>query len=287
MKKIIILLAAFLPLAWSCSPFDEAHTTEVKELAFNLKELKTASSEGGQIKIPVYASGQVSIKFVGECDWAHLSTNSINGDATLVVDIDKNVAMRRMAKIAMTLNETGLKDTICIKQEGIQAYLECQAPYLAVSGNDTDKITYILNTNINSDQIQKTIEYISGGNDWMSEFALKDQSKTTSILETVPTVNSGNQIRKARISLLHIDGWEDRHRCDLYITQSKKDGSFGSEISFEEARALGSTAGAKISEDLLINGIIISDHRSRNMDENTNTSYDVVDSNFRSLQHTS
>jgi hypothetical protein len=279
MKKIIIiLLAAVLPVVWSCSPFNEAHTTDVKELAFNLKELKTVSADGGEISIPVYSSGQVNISFVGSADWAQLSTGAIDGDATLTVNLDKNLGMRRMVKVAMALNGTELKDTICIKQEGVQAFLECPAPYLAVLGGDTDKITFILNTNIDSDLVQKTVEYISGGKDWMSEFILKDQSKTTSILETTPTVNTGAEARKARVSLTHIDGWEESYRCDLYITQSKQDGSFGTPIDFAQARALGSTEGAKISEDLLINGIIVSDHRSRNMDENTNVTYAVVDS---------
>lgn len=281
MKKIIIiLLAAAAAVVWSCSPFDEAHTTEVKELAFNLKELKTVSGDGGEINIPVYANGKVDIHFVQDQEWAHLSTASINGDATLTVSLDKNLGMRRMVKVAMALSGTALKDTICIKQEGVQAYLECAAPYLAISGDKQEQIKFSLSTNISCDQMLKKVEYISGGSNWMSEIVLKDQSKTTSLLSTNSTVNNAGQIRKAKITVTHVDGWEELHRSELYITQSKQDGSFGTPIEFLEARSLGALDGAAISEDLLIKGIIVSDHRSRNMDENTNISHDVVDSTY-------
>jgi hypothetical protein len=129
MKKIIIiLLGVALAFAWSCNPFDEAHTTKVQELAFNLKKLDIASAEGEEIQIPVYSNGRVNVSFIEAVDWAHLSIGSFEGDSELTVSLDKNLGMRRMVKIALELEGTELKDTICVKQEGIQAYLECTAP---------------------------------------------------------------------------------------------------------------------------------------------------------------
>ena len=281
MKKIIIiLLAAALAFAWSCNPFNEAHTTEVHELAFNLKKLDVASVDGGDIVIPVYANGRVNVKFVDPVAWAHLSAESFEGDTELTVSLDKNLSMRRMAKFALELEGTDLKDTICVKQEGIQAYLECSAPYIAVSGAENGDIEFKLTTNIACAEMTKKVEYLVGEEGWMGEVSLKDYSATMAVVNTTSITNTTSVTRKARISLDHVDGWEDKYHVDLYVTQSKQDGAFGSEIDFVQARSMGTAEGAKISEDLLINGVVVSDRRSRNMDENTNISHDVVDSTY-------
>ena len=218
MKKIIIiLLAAALAFAWSCNPFNEAHTTEVHELAFNLKKLDVASVDGGDIVIPVYANGRVNVKFVDPVAWAHLSAESFEGDTELTVSLDKNLSMRRMAKFALELEGTDLKDTICVKQEGIQAYLECSAPYIAVSGAENGDIEFKLTTNIACAEMTKKVEYLVGEEGWMGEVSLKDYSATMAVVNTTSITNTTSVTRKARISLDHVDGWEDKYHVDLWL----------------------------------------------------------------------
>ena len=279
-KTIIILLGVALAFAWSCSPFNEAHTTEVQELAFNLKKLDVASAEEGEIQIPVYTNGRVNVNFVEPVDWAHLNTGSFEGDTQLTVSIDKNTGMRRMAKLALELEGTELKDTICLKQEGIQAYLECSAPYVAISGAENCDLEFKLTTNVECAKITSKVEYLIGEEGWMGDVVMKDYSPTIGILNTTSATNSTSATRKAKISIDHIDGWEDKYHVDLYVTQSKQDGAFGTVIDFADARNMGTVEGARITEDYLINGIVVSDRRSRNMDENTNISHDVVDSTY-------
>ena len=177
-KTIIILLGAALAFAWSCSPFNEAHTTEVQELAFNLKKLDVASAEEGEIQIPVYTNGRVNVNFVEPVDWAHLNTGSFEGDIQLTVSIDKNTGMRRMAKLALELEGTELKDTICLKQEGIQAYLECSAPYVAISGAENCDLEFKLTTNVECAKITSKVEYLIGEEGWMGDVVMKDYSPT-------------------------------------------------------------------------------------------------------------
>ena len=280
MKKIIIIFGAFLALLWSCSPFNEAHTMDVKELAFNLKKLETVSKDGGNISIPVYASGKVYISLVEEVEWAEVSTLMLEGDGEVVVTMEKNLGMRRSAKLALALDGTELKDTIKIQQEGIQAYMECHAPYQAVSGKEDTAVQFAVSTNISCEEIARKVSYLAGEEGWLDGVELKDLSMTQAAAQAKAVKNSTSKTRQAVISISHVDGWGEKLVCDLYISQSTADGTFGELITFEQARALGSEQGAQISEDLLINGIVISDSKSRNMDENTNITHAEVDTTY-------
>lgn len=279
MRNVFIAAACVvLASVSSCSPFFEAHTTVIEELAWNPDSVAVVGIDGGTVTIPVYANGRVLLSPVEEVDWADISTDVLEADGMAVVTVDPNPDRRRRLQLKMTLEGTQLNDTIEIRQEGIKAYLEANAPYRSVSGNEAEDIRFNLNTNLPSTDIEYTVEYLMGSADWLESFNVEDYSPTISFLNMTSTTNPTGDVRKAKVSLSHIDGWGEPCNCDFYVTQAKNNGEFGTAVDFVAVRQQGTPEGKTISEDLLLDGIVVSDFRSRNMDENANIAHDVVDS---------
>ena len=87
----------------------------------------------------------------------------------------------------------------------------------------------------------------------------------------------GDDVCKAVVNLSYVDGWEETFSANLYITQADKDDEFGREVSFADVRALATAEGTAVDEDILIEGIVVSDFHSKNMEANPSVSYDKVD----------
>ena len=159
MKKTIILL--FLPLLMalaSCNPFNEAHYTDVKELAWDKAQVKTVGKDGGDIEVQVYSSSNVYLSKVEDVDWATLSNDVIYGDARITLRISANTGMRRMVRVAMALEGSELRDTITVLQDGKQAYLECNAPYYAIDGIEGGDIKFDVRTNLTQTLLGRKVE---------------------------------------------------------------------------------------------------------------------------------
>ena len=129
-----------------------------------------------------------------------------------------------MLKLAMMLEETDLKDTIEIKQEGVKAFLEAVAPYYAANGNEIEDIKIKLSTNLPHTEIDYKVEYLMGSEGWLESLVVADYSPNVSFLNMTTTVNPSDEVRKAKIHVSHLDGWDQLHSCECYITQAMKKG---------------------------------------------------------------
>lgn len=277
-NKFLVIVGLLSVCFASCSPFDEAHKMDIEELAWNPDSVFVVSAEGGKLTIPVYSNGHVTISPMGDSDWAELSTTALEADGKLEVTMDRNLGRRRMLRLIMSLEGTELKDTIELKQEGFTAFLGADSPYAAVSGQESEEVKFNINTNLPAEDIDHAVEYLMGTAGWLDTLIVTDYSPSLSFLNTASRPNDTDEVRKAKITLSHIDGWGDTCKCNFYVTQARMNGEFGSAVDFAAVRKLGTPEGYPIAENLILDGVVVSDYRSRNMDENTNISYDVVDS---------
>ena len=124
-----------------------------------------------------------------------------------------------------------------------------------------------------AEEITYEVEYAGHGADWVSSVVV-EASKV--ILTTEP--NTKYVSRRAKCSLFYVDGWGERIKSDIFITQSDNDGTVGSDILPVEVQAMASEAGFTVLDDLVVEGVIISDCDSRNMELNPMLDYNVVDS---------
>lgn len=269
LNKTIILAA--LPLLAGCAAFDDAEYTVLQELAYDSRDT-FVPVEGGEAKIPVYSNGAVKVKVLTDIDgWASVDKTEFNGDDTLKVVFEPNGDFRRMVSLELSLDDGAKIDTVYAKQYGTDPYLDCNAPFASVDGSDASYAIFYFNTNIDLAEISSSIQYLSGSEGWIRS-VVPDGNEAV-LVETLP--NPGDHMSKALVKCSWTDKWNQEFKASLFITASGRNGEFGTEISWDEARALAGSG--VISEDKYVKGVIISDWHSKNMALNENTNYDTVD----------
>ena len=177
-----------------------------------------------------------------------------------------------MAKLRFVLDGGTRADTVCIKQYGVVPSLECPAPYKAIRGSVETFTQFEIDTNIPLGDFAVATAYVGPTRDWIRSV---QPEQGMLVVDTKP--NPGEDVCKAVVNLSYVDGWEETFSANLYITQADKDDEFGREVSFADVRALATAEGTAVDEDILIEGIVVSDYRSPNMELNPNLNYYSVD----------
>ena len=273
-KLICTLLAVGTIFSAACSKYNYSEEKDIKELAVVSNDYLIGDG-GDDCIIPVYANGQVSVSLLeGEVEWARLDKTVLEGDGTLILEVDPNTGARRMVNVLLYLEEFDMRDTVCVRQEGKEQTLSCTTPYITVNGKESVVTELeIAAKNIPAEAITYEVEYAGHGTDWVTSVSI-ESSKVALTTDANPKYVS----RRAKCSLFYVDGWGERIKSDIFITQSDSDGTVGSDILPVEVQAMASEAGFTVLDDLVVEGVIVSDCDSRNMELNPMLDYNVVDS---------
>ena len=257
--------------AVGCS-VDDAETIRVRELTAAEHELFVPAS-GGTAQIQLYSNGRVRVEALSDIGgWASVDRSEFDGDRMVSVTFTENDSFRRMAKLRFVLDGGTRADTVCIKQYGVVPSLECPAPYKAIRGSVETFTQFEIDTNIPLGDFAVATAYVGPTRDWIRSV---QPEQGMLVVDTKP--NPGEDVCKAVVNLSYVDGWEETFSANLYITQADKDDEFGREVSFADVRALATAEGMAVDEDILIEGIVVSDFHSKNMEANPSVSYDKVD----------
>ena len=273
MKNIFPKLILCLSLVTGCS-LDDADYVLVEELDYVVlaedgsfvkdNGTYTVPSEGGSVSFRLLANAPVTlVPRGGMPQWAETEQLSFDGDGNFTVKMEQNDGFRRGVVFDVYLKDSDKKMVLVAKQEGLVPVLECASPYKTVKGNEDSEVRFSIRTNIPSDEIDVTAKYFSGKNGWMSGIDFDGE-----LLVLSASANPDDVSRKAGVILQFTDGWNQLHKVELFLTQSSSAGMFGKPLTFEELRAKSTDIETVISEDYTITGIVISDYRSPNMEEN-------------------
>ena len=270
MKKTYSILLA-LAAAVSCANFDDAEYAEVRELAVSNPDALVVGETGGELPVLVYSNGAVTVTPLNDLgDWCTIDKYSFKGDDTLRVTFTPNAGFRRMAKLLLTLDGGVRKDTMRVKQNGVAPYLNCLAPFKNIDGQTGGLAEFELNTNIPLESLTHEISYFEGAKDWIDDVA-SDMNKL--LAQASPNVT--DNVSKAKIAVSYVDGWDVPFVLNLFVTESNREGKYGRRIEFADARAYAGKG--KIEDDVFIEGVVVSDFSSKNMEENPSINYDKVD----------
>ncbi len=273
MKNIFPKLILCLSLVTGCS-LDDADYVLIEELDYVVlaedgsfvkdNGTYTVPSEGGSVSFRLLANAPVTlVPRGGMPQWAETEQLSFDGDGNFTVKMKQNDGFRRGVVFDVYLKDSDKKMVLVAKQEGLVPVLECASPYKTVKGNEDTEVGFSIRTNIPSDEIDVTAKYFSGKNGWMSGIDFDGE-----LLVLSAGANPDDVSRKAGVILQFTDGWNQPHKVELFLTQSSSAGMFGKPLTFEELRAKSTDIETVISEDYTITGIVISDYRSPNMEEN-------------------
>ena len=282
-RKLIYIIAALCVVA--CSKSYELDR-EIKELAAARDEY-VIGMDGADCIIPVFSSGLVNISLMDtDADWAGLEKTSLTGDGSIMVKVkDNKGGVPRMAAVLLSLDEKGLKDTVYIKQEGLTQSLSCPIyvtgedgtrPNLSqtADGKTGAELEFAVSlSNIPAEDLMLDVEYLDYKGGWLSSYSFSEDK-----VNVVLAPNDTEISRRASLTLYYIDGWNRRIEAKMYVTQSDNDGKVGMDITPMEVRLLAEEGGFKVNDDYVIEGTVISDCSSRNMELNPLLDYNVLDS---------
>ncbi|MBR6054720.1 MAG: BACON domain-containing protein [Bacteroidales bacterium] len=254
MKKTTLLaITAFaLPLLFSCDK-NSHDVFAPDELGMPEKEYYVGE-DGGDIDIPFLTNkkGTISLIEQEDYDWVRLGTTSFSADGTLSVNIQRNDGFKRRANILFT-TETR-RDTVALMQDGpIEEKFYVSAASVVVY-NDTDQINSVVtDINVPLDEIKTEVRY-PAADEWIHDCNLS----TTAFTFTTDDNPDSDYMRRARVVLTYVDGWEATQTNIITVIQARSDNNIGTPFTAEQLRSVATVDGYTLPDDALIEGYIVS-----------------------------
>ena len=267
-RNIKYLLPVFFLLAFlqSCKK-DLIEYAPFSELGAQANEYIVPSS-AGEVKVKILSNADFTVNISQDDSWLSSNAKNYSGDTSITFTYQANDSFNRMAVVPLYSDAYDRYDTLYIKQRGTEN-AKMQFPVLNTSVlGDGGGVSVKLNANIPFDDVKVNIVYPEANGDlWVSDdFTYNQQDSLLSF--TVEPNRDPVKLRNAQIKLSYIDGWGQEISSTLYLVQANANNEFGTLTDFTAVR---SWAGERITSDIYIEGIIISDAKNPNASEHVQT----------------
>ena len=265
--------------ALSCS-LDETVDVKLVELGTPLEDnVCIVEAEGGEYELEIYSNGSYHIEMLDQSSWLTLSAMKGNGDGTLTLTSTGNDEFKRMTSFALCSDVDERRDTVYVKQKGkIEANLSMGNTSMVVPGAGGESKAS-LSTNIPFEYFKVNVDYNDPENvGWLDpekvSMAGDGQDRTLSIW-TDPNPDDVS-VRTASLNLSFVDGWGDKVALELIVMQKNSNEGLGVLKSFAEIRSTYPNGG-EVTEDYILEGIVVSNTEGGNAGENEQISASAID----------
>ena len=265
--------------ALSCS-LDETADIKLVELGTPLEDnVCIIEAEGGEYALEIYSNGSYHIEMLDQSSWLTLSAMKGNGDGTLTLTSTGNDEFKRMTSFALCSDVDERRDTVYVKQKGkIEANLSMGNTSMVVPGAGGESKAS-LSTNIPFEYFKVNVDYNDPENvGWLApekvSMAGDGQDRTLSIW-TDPNPDDVS-VRTASLNLSFVDGWGDKVALELIVMQKNSNEGLGVLKSFAEIRSTYPNGG-EVTEDYILEGIVVSNTEGGNAGENEQISASAID----------
>ena len=265
--------------ALSCS-LDETADIKLVELGTPLEDnVCIIEAEGGEYALEIYSNGSYHIEMLDQSSWLTLSAMKGNGDGTLTLTSTGNDEFKRMTSFALCSDVDERRDTVYVKQKGkIEANLSMGNTSMVVPGAGGESKAS-LSTNIPFEYFKVNVDYNDPENvGWLDpekvSMAGDGQDRTLSIW-TEPNPDDVS-VRTASLNLSFVDGWGDKVALELIVMQKNSNEGLGVLKSFAEIRST-YPSGGEVTEDYILEGIVVSNTEGGNAGENEQISASAID----------
>ncbi len=265
--------------ALSCS-LDETADVKLVELGTPLEDnVCIVEAEGGEYELEIYSNGSYHIERLDQSSWFTLSAMKGNGDGTLTLTSTGNDEFKRMTSFALCSDVDERRDTVYVKQKGkIEANLSMGNTSMVVPGAGGESKAS-LSTNIPFEYFKVNVDYNDPENvGWLDpekvSMAGDGQDRTLSIW-TDPNPDDVS-VRTASLNLSFVDGWGDKVALELIVMQKNSNEGLGVLKSFAEIRSTYPNGG-EVTEDYILEGIVVSNTEGGNAGENEQISASAID----------
>lgn len=265
--------------AISCS-FDEIEDIRLVELGTPLEDnVCVVEAEGGEYDLEVYSNGSYHVEMLSESNWLTLSAMEGNGDGVIKLVTAGNEEFKRMTSFVLCSDVDSRRDTVYVKQKGkIEARLSMDNTSMVIPGAGGES-TAFLTTNIPFSYFTVDVDYGDVENvGWLDPAKVsmsgEGEAKTLSIWSE-PNPDDVS-VRTASLNLSFVDGWGDKVALDLIIMQKNAAEALGVLKSFGQIRELYPNGG-EVTEDYILEGIVVSNTEGGNAGENEQVSASAID----------
>lgn len=264
-------LAVLLVLIMGTCTMDDGDYAEMSELgAVGSDYIIPATA--GEVRIEVYTNQTYKVRFADDIDWASFPVSESTGDGSFTVAYQENPSFPRMVPICIDAPAVSRSDTVFLKQRGgIDPKMDFKMSSTTVLGGG-GQVESEIDTNLDPKDIEIKVIYSNPMMvDWIQDGYSMENGKFTINVDPNPSETS---LRNARIELSYINGWGEKMVSNLFLTQANALDLFGSEASFLDVRGM---EGGKVTEDIYIEGYIISDAGNMNVADCPNTTSTAID----------
>ena len=271
MKKLFI--PVLLLILASCS-YDDMLLTDAVELGA-VPEVVLAQKAGGEVEIPYYANLSGTVSLLDQAPWAHLQEDAFSSDGTLKITVEGNTGIRRYARVVFSANGVSRRDTVVLRQEGLIDTLSVGVSSVVVYNRMGD--TEIpASVTLPPSSVKATVRYLdTEGAQWV-----KACSVTENRIRIRTEDNVSADVRSAVLTLSWTNGWGQKMHRDINLTQATgtaEGNLIGTRASFEEVRAMAGEDPAVITDNIFLEGYIVSDNASGNVTENPRRTSTFID----------
>lgn len=266
MRKLIIFFAAAL-MTVACS--DPNQKLVYEGIALGLPQADyVVETAAGTLKVDVISNTEYNIS--SDSYWLTLPAKG-QGREGFEVAYDENDGVARVAMVKISVSET-YSDTLYIRQKGaVVPSLELEESSLSLSGSASGNREVGLTTNLRDDEIVvKTI--FEEGSAWISDVKVEN-----SVLSFKYEANALAHMRKAQIQLIYVDESGFDAVRTVYINQKNDSDAETATVTIAELRSTSSAAPSVIEDDMVLEGIVVSNRESGNMGDNTQFSMIGID----------
>lgn len=260
--KYLLPLFALLVVFQACKK-DIIKLVPFSELGAQTNEFIVPNTEG-EVKVNILSNSDFTINLSEEDNWLSTNGTKYSGDTSITFKYQANEAFNRMAVVPFYSEVYSRYDTVYIKQRGaISAKMQFPVLNTSVLG-DGGIVTVDLNANINFDDVDIRVIYPDANvQPWVGDDFQYDQQDSLLSFSVDPNADPID-LRSAQIKLTYIDGWGEELTSTLYLVQANANNEFGVLVDFNEVRGW---AGERITSDIYIEGVIVSDAKNPNASE--------------------
>ncbi|MCC8424580.1 BACON domain-containing protein [Mucilaginibacter sp. UR6-11] len=271
--RYLLFFSLLLSVVISCKKEPTSFSTD---LAVDRRIVRVADS-AANTHILVYADGNWTASLQNSPDWVKLDKTSARGKGEIIATVKSNAGnLPRAANILISANNK--TDTISLQQRGLVPVINITDATANGIANGGVMKTGIV-TNIPFNLMQHTEVYgATGGTNWITNVAINGTNLNFTLGQ-----NPLAQTRQAVLKLSYLDALGTLNQDSVIVTQNPK-GGYDNAVAkdFDYVKTL--PAGV-VTQDIYIEGVIISDKGNPNMGQNANsaTNKHVVDKTENSI----
>lgn len=181
-----------------------------------MSRLVELPAETGITPVIVYSNTCWHVHFTSEVDWAGLDRLSDEGSSQVKLAYAANYGRAR--KVALAFEAGSTRDTVVmIQASGLKTPVLAFGVQTLTASASESNCTVPVETNLRDDfeDIVCSVEYISGGEGWISGMTL-----SASDISFKMTSNASAEARFAKVILSHTDAYDSSLTAILYVTQN-------------------------------------------------------------------